>query len=160
MISLVWAQTEEGVIGANNQLPWSIKEEMAHFRQTTLNHSILMGSKTFESMNGKALPKRLNYVLTRDASKYQGQETDNLKFVESIDELVAEYKGVPDKYLYVIGGSQVFDLFFDKTDEIIRSIIKKPYKGDVYISNFNYNKLSKVKQIDFDEFYIEYYRGN
>ncbi|WP_031543131.1 dihydrofolate reductase [Mesoplasma photuris] len=157
MISLIWAQTQKGVIGNKNSLPWSIPEEMKHFRATTLNSDILMGNKTFISMGQKPLPKRLNYVLSSNAKALSVNNKDNLIYIDDISDLIKKYKNNPDNKLYVIGGSQIFNLFFDHADEIIRTIIKEDYEGDVYIENFNYNKLSKVKQIDYDEFYIEYF---
>ncbi|WP_027063351.1 dihydrofolate reductase [Mesoplasma seiffertii] len=158
MIKLIWAQTADGVIGSQNQLPWKIKAEMEHFRKTTLNHAVLMGSATFVGMGYRALKDRLNYVLTRDPNRFESYAKENLRFIKDYQPLIEEYLHNPNKDLYVIGGAQVFELFFDNCDELLCSIIKKPYLGDVYIPQFNYNKFSKVNQNEYEEFTVEIYK--
>ncbi|ATZ21633.1 dihydrofolate reductase [Mesoplasma tabanidae] len=156
MIKMIWAQTKDGVIGNNNSLPWSIKEEMQHFRSTTLNQNVLMGGKTFESMNFKGLPKRVNYVLTRDVNKYKDKQADNLFFINNKDLIVNEFKNNKLKDIYIIGGSQIYELFFDECDEIIRSIIKDQFEGNVHIKNFNYDIFDKINIVEKEHFYVEY----
>lgn len=156
MIKMIWAQTSDGVIGKDNALPWSIKEEMQHFRTTTLHQNVLMGGKTFESMNYKGLPNRVNYVLTRDPNKYKTYATENLIFVTDKKSIIDEFKNNQNKDIYIIGGSQVYDLFFDDCDEIIRTIIKGQFEGNVYIKNFNYNNFDKINIVKKEHFYVEY----
>jgi len=57
-IVAIWAQDEEGVIGKDNRLPWHLPAELQHFKETTLNHAILMGRVTFDGMGRRLLPKR------------------------------------------------------------------------------------------------------
>ncbi|ATZ18068.1 dihydrofolate reductase [Mesoplasma melaleucae] len=156
MIKMIWAQTSDSVIGKDNALPWSIKEEMQHFRSTTLNQNVLMGGKTFESMNYKGLPNRVNYVLTRDPNKYNAYASENLIFVTDKKSIIGQFKNNQNKDIYIIGGSQVYDLFFDDCDEIIRTIIKGQFEGNVYIKNFNYNNFDKINIVEKEHFYVEY----
>lgn len=62
---LVAAVAENGVIGRDNQLPWRLKGDMAHFRALTMGKPVVMGRKTFESI-GKPLKGRTNIVVSRD----------------------------------------------------------------------------------------------
>ena len=62
------------VIGCQQQLPWHIPEELKWFKQVTLNQTLLMGRKTFESMGCRPLPQRKTYVLTRNHVSFQGIE--------------------------------------------------------------------------------------
>ncbi|ATI73345.1 dihydrofolate reductase [Mesoplasma florum] len=156
MIKMIWAQTDKGVIGKDNSLPWSIKEEMQHFRTTTLNQNVLMGGKTFESMNFKGLPNRINYVLTRDTEKYKEHMSENVNFINKKDFILKEFKGNTSKDIYIIGGSQIYELFFDDCDEIIRSIIKDDFEGNVHIKNFNYDNFDKINIVEKEHFYVEY----
>ena len=64
MISLIVAASRNGVIGANNRLPWHLPADLKRFKQLTMGHPILMGRKTFESI-GTPLPGRTNLVITR-----------------------------------------------------------------------------------------------
>ena len=63
-ISLVVAIAENGVIGADNGLPWRLQGEMRHFRDTTMGKPVIMGRKTHESI-GRPLRGRTNIMLTR-----------------------------------------------------------------------------------------------
>ena len=49
-IVAIWAQDEKGVIGKEDRLPWHLPAELKHFKETTLNHAILMGRVTFDGM--------------------------------------------------------------------------------------------------------------
>ena len=64
IISHLVAISNNNVIGVNNDLPWNLKDDLAHFKKYTLNKVIIMGRKTFESI-GRPLPSRKNYVISR-----------------------------------------------------------------------------------------------
>ena len=64
-ITIIVAVSENFVIGIDNKLPWHISEDLKNFKKVTLNHSVIMGRKTFESI-GKPLIERRNIVITRD----------------------------------------------------------------------------------------------
>jgi dihydrofolate reductase len=63
-IIIIAAMAENRVIGKNNVMPWSIKEEMAHFTKLTKGWPCIMGRKTWESLKKKPLPGRLNIVIS------------------------------------------------------------------------------------------------
>ncbi|MEU9003909.1 dihydrofolate reductase [Streptomyces sp. NPDC048551] len=67
-VGLIWAQTPDGVIGADNTIPWRLPEDMAHFKATTLGHPVVMGRKTWDSLPPRFRPLsgRRNIVVTRD----------------------------------------------------------------------------------------------
>ncbi len=65
MISFLWAEDENRLIGKDNQLPWRLPADLKYFKKTTMGHPIVMGRKTYESI-GKPLPGRTNIVLTRN----------------------------------------------------------------------------------------------
>jgi len=64
-IVAIVAYSTNRIIGNNGKIPWSIKEDFKHFRQTTLGYPVIMGRKTFESI-GRSLDGRTNIVLTRN----------------------------------------------------------------------------------------------
>ena len=64
IIKLIWAQDSSGGIGINNKLPWHFSEDLQKFKSLTLNSTIVMGRKTWESLKIKPLPKRKNIVLS------------------------------------------------------------------------------------------------
>ena len=65
-LELVIAVAENDVIGRGNQLPWHLPADLRHFKSLTVGKPVLMGRKTYESI-GKALPGRMNIVLSRSA---------------------------------------------------------------------------------------------
>jgi dihydrofolate reductase len=68
-IIIIAAMAENRVIGKNNLIPWSIKEDMAHFRELTRGWPCIMGRKTWESLPKKPLPGRLNIVISGTMAK-------------------------------------------------------------------------------------------
>jgi dihydrofolate reductase len=134
MIKIIVAMDPNKLIGKNNKLPWDLKEDLAHFKATTTGHAVVMGRKTFESI-GKALPNRVNYLLTRD------QNLGSLKdmfIVHDYKELVSKYQDSKD-ILFVIGGEQVYQLFLPYCDELIVSQLLNFYYGDTYFPEFEEN---------------------
>ncbi|MDE2312398.1 MAG: dihydrofolate reductase, partial [Patescibacteria group bacterium] len=69
---MIAAVAKNLAIGKNNQLLWHLPEDLKRFKQLTSGHTIIMGSKTYESL-GKPLPRRTNIVIAKDPNyKAQG----------------------------------------------------------------------------------------
>ena len=79
---IIAAMSLNRVIGCRQSLPWHLPEELQWFRQTTLNQTLLMGRKTFDSMGKRPLPQRTTYVLTHHKTGLQGVQE-----ITSLDEL-------------------------------------------------------------------------
>lgn len=110
-------------IGKNNTLPWNIPEDLAHFKKTTLDHPIIMGRRTFDSI-GRPLPKRRNIVITRNKEwTHEGVEV-----VHSLEEAIAL---VGDVESFVIGGAEIYAQAIKHSKKIIRTQILKDYNCDV-----------------------------
>lgn len=115
-VKAILAVTLEGGFAKNGTLPWIIPEEMAFFKEMTLNHVVVMGYKTFESMHKKELKNRINYIL---------KETDvNSQVIEIA-------KKHPDKTVWVIGGNKTFYKTFNLFSEIYISIVSGSYDFDM-----------------------------
>lgn len=102
-ISMIAAMGQEQAIGVNNRLPWSIPEELAWFRKCTLNKSVLMGRKTFESI-GQALPQRHNMVLTKQRDFY----AEGVDVVRHFHTAVGKADRL-DNELVIIGGGTLYE---------------------------------------------------
>ena len=76
IISHLVAVSNDLVIGVDNDLPWNLKDDLAHFKKYTLNKIIIMGRKTYESI-GRPLPNRINYVISRTLKKIDGADVFN-----------------------------------------------------------------------------------
>jgi len=102
-LELVVAAAENDVIGRNNQLPWRLPADLRHFKSLTWGKPILMGRKTYTSI-GKALPGRLNLVLTRSDDFVPVDCT----IVRSLDDARRAARRVDEAALMVIGGAEVY----------------------------------------------------
>ncbi len=124
-ISLILAMGRNRAIGRDNQLPWHLPADLAHFKATTMGKPILMGRKTWESI-GKALPGRLNIVLTGQA----GYQADGATVVHSIDDAIS-ICGSADE-LMVIGGAGVYEAFLPRAQKIYLTLIDEDFEGDTF----------------------------
>jgi len=153
MIALIWAEDKNKGIGKDNKLPWNIKAEMNHFRNTTRESVVVMGRKTFESI-GRPLPKRINIVLTTNPS----YKVEGCLVFNSVKEILDYYKtSLQDKNMFVIGGKQVYQSFLPYANKLIISKIHNTYDCDTYmdISYSSFKLVSEDKSNS--EFAIETY---
>ena len=123
MICLIVAASRNGVIGANNKLPWHLPADLQRFKQLTMGHPILMGRKTFESI-GKPLPGRTNIVITRQ----KGFQCCGTTVVHSVEEALLICK--QEKEAFVIGGAEIFKQALPFADRIYLTRIEKDFEGD------------------------------
>ena len=100
MIKMVVAMDKNRLIGKNGQLPWHNKEDLRHFRNTTINQTILMGSKTFLNLPKKLLDRKI-LVLTRNRDLVI--EDENVKIVHDINDIINKYKD-SNEVLYILEG--------------------------------------------------------
>jgi len=110
-ISLIVALDRHRAIGRDNDLPWRLPDDLKRFKALTVGKPVLMGRKTAESL-GRALPGRLNLVLTRSGRvPFEGMQA-----VASVDEAVAIAEAQNAEELCVIGGGEVYALTLDRAD--------------------------------------------
>jgi len=153
MIVLIWAEDKNKGIGKDNKLPWNIKAEMEHFRNTTRGSIVVMGRKTFESI-GRPLPKRVNIILTTNPS----YKVEGCLVFDTVDKIISYYKTSNEgKDMYIIGGKQVYQSFIPYADKLIISKIHNSYECDTFmdIPLSNFKLVSKDESNS--EFSIETY---
>lgn len=102
-ISLVAAVADNGVIGAEGEMPWHLPADLAHFRQLTLGKPVVMGRLTWEAI-GRPLPGRRNLVLSRNPAWH----ADGAIRVGSLDEALRVTRESGASELMVIGGAEVY----------------------------------------------------
>ena len=114
MITAIVAVARNFVIGKDGKLPWHYAADLKFFKETTLNHAVVMGFHTFESI-GKPLPKRLNIVLSR--SKTLENHADIL-LLRSKSEVLTLAKYLNGD-LFIIGGAKTYQNFADVIEKWI-----------------------------------------
>lgn len=158
MVILVWAMTNEGVIGVNNKLPWQIKAEMQYFQSITLNKNVLMGSKTFESI-GKPLKNRYNIVITNHQERYQYFANDNnITFTNDIISYLRQYQNNKAADLCVIGGAKIYQQAWGYADYLYVSVIKDSYYGDLLFPVSNFSAFKLIKTTEYEKFIANVYQ--
>jgi dihydrofolate reductase len=123
-LTLVVAMDAQRGIGVDNQLPWHIPEDLAHFKRVTLERPIIMGRKTFDSI-GRPLPKRRNIVVTRN----RGWSQEGVEVAGSLDEAIALAGDGPSS---IIGGAQIFNEALPLADRMIVTHIDAVYRCDTF----------------------------
>ena len=151
MLKAIVAHDPNRVIGNNLDIPWHIREDFLHFKETTINHIVVYGSKTYESM-GKALPNRTNIVLHFDKSF----NAPGCEVVTSIEEIVNRYRN-SDEVVFICGGASIYKQFLPYVEELIISEVKKEYEGNVYFPEYKEDFVC-VKEDPREEFIIKYYK--
>lgn len=105
-IHLIWAQDYNGGIGINGQLPWHIPEDLINFKKITLDSTILMGRKTWDSLPFKPLPKRRNIVLSKN-------KINNVEVYHNVEKCIQSLEKELLSTIFIIGGSSIYKLFFN-----------------------------------------------
>ncbi|GGI53288.1 dihydrofolate reductase [Oxalicibacterium solurbis] len=123
-LTLVVAVDANNGIGIDNQLPWHLPEDLAHFKRTTSGHPIIMGRKTFDSI-GRPLPNRRNIVITRNKDwQHDG--------VEAVTSIAAAKTLVGNAPAFIIGGGQIFADTLADADRLIVTHIDKTFDCDAF----------------------------
>jgi len=131
-IFLVAAVARNGVIGARGKLPWHLPEDLTHFKKLTLNHPVIMGRRTWESL-GKPLPARENIVISRKA----GFEAPGASVAASVEAAVALCAGEP--VAFVIGGAEIYAAALPLADGLLLTEIARDYEGDTRFPEWDRN---------------------
>lgn len=153
MIALIVAHDPNFLIGKNNVLPWHIPEDLALFKQLTINQKILMGRKTMEGIN-KVLPKRFTYILT--TNKNYVFDHPNVAVVHDVNAIVQKYQN-SEETLFVCGGAEVYKLFLPYADTIYASVMKKTYEGDTFLIDYTKHEFKEVLETEYTDFYSRVY---
>lgn len=113
IISAIVAIGQDNAIGKDNKMPWHLSADLKYFKKTTINHHIIMGRKSYNSI-GNPLPKRTNIVLTRDPFWM----ASNVLVSHSIDEaLLLAYENEEEE-VFIIGGGKIYEQTKDLWDRV------------------------------------------
>ncbi len=141
MISFVWAEDKNHVIGVDGHLPWKLPNDMKRFKDVTTGHPIVMGRKTFESFPNGPLPNRLNIVISRNADYKVPESVVLLTDKSELSEYVKS-----DDEVMVIGGSGIFNLFKNDVDRLYLTRIDHEFTGDTKMVPIDYTKFNLIEK--------------
>ncbi|CAN5500897.1 dihydrofolate reductase [soil metagenome] len=129
-IRLIWAQAENGVIGADGGMPWHVPEDLAHFRELTLGDPVVMGRRTWDSLpeRFRPLPGRVNIVVTRDRS----WSAPGAEVTYSLEEALEWAQRTPGEATWVIGGADIFAQTIGLAERLEVTYIDGDFDGDAF----------------------------
>ena len=143
MINMIVCKNNFDYIGKDNKMLYHIPKDLAFFKRKTVNHVIIMGRKTFESLPG-LLPNREHWVITRDSS------FNNTRSFNSIDDVLEAID--PNKDYYIIGGGEIYKQFIPYADCLYITEVDDFKVGDVRFPSIDMTKWSlSVSRTDIDE---------
>lgn len=122
---LIWAQANNGVIGAGGGMPWHVPEDLAHFKEVTFGAPVIMGRRTWDSLpeRFRPLPDRENIVITRS----QGWAADGARRAAGIEDAVRGQERV-----WVIGGAEIFRQVIGDADRLEVTELDIDVDGDAF----------------------------
>jgi dihydrofolate reductase len=144
--SMIVAAAENGVIGADGQLPWRLPGDLKRFKTLTMGHHLIMGRKTCESI-GRPLPGRTTVVLTRDPAIISNG-LGGLVVARSIDEASVIASNAGDDEPFVCGGGEVYARALDVCDRVYLTVVERHFIGDAHFSFVNREKWRMVEVED------------
>ena len=150
IISHVVAMSNNLVIGVNNDLPWSLKDDLAHFKKYTLNKIIIMGRKTFESI-GRPLPNRINYVISRTLEKIDGADVFN-NLEDAMKSAEEHNKKVDlDNEIIIIGGGYLFKETSSSVNKLVITRVDCNVNGDIYYPKIDMSNWKKISSESYEK---------
>jgi dihydrofolate reductase len=147
-LALIWAMSQNRVIGRNNALPWYLPEDLKYFKQITMGKPIIMGRKTWESI-GRPLPGRTNIVITRDPSF----AAEGVKVVHSLDEAIRMAEKIclinGSDEAVVMGGAEIYALALPRADRLYMTQVHAEVHGDAFFPEFDLDSWEELGREDF-----------
>lgn len=142
IVSAIAAVSKNGVIGKNNEVPWYLPADIRYFKNKTLNHHVIMGRKTLDSIVNP-LPKRTNIILTRDPFFI----ASNIIVAHDIEEAleIAEQNG--EEEVFILGGAEIYKLSMPYTDRLyLTEVDIEVEDGDTFFPEVDLKEWKLVSQ--------------
>lgn len=141
-LSIIAAIAKNRVIGKDNKMPWHLPADLQFFKKTTMGCPIIMGRKTYDSI-GRALPGRLNIILSRD----KALQIDGCTVVNSLDEAMLAAKHENADEVFITGGAHLYNKFIDDVDRLYLTLIDEEFEGDTFFpdyTQYNWKQSQKI----------------
>ncbi|MCH9674777.1 MAG: dihydrofolate reductase [Gammaproteobacteria bacterium] len=136
-ISLIAAVASNGVIGADNDMPWHLPGDLPRFRRLTMGKPVLMGRRTYHAI-GKPLDGRTNIVLTRN----HALKLDGCLIVHSLAAGIAAAGDVEE--LMIIGGGQCYREAMPLAHRMYLTLIDRAFAGDTTFPSYSNEQWSEI----------------
>jgi dihydrofolate reductase len=163
-LAAIVAVAENGVIGRDGGMPWHLPEDLQYFKETTMDHPVVMGRVTYEGILaaiGEPLPGRTTIVLTsRDLETPENAiVADGLEDAIDVAERVACERHDGTNRLFVAGGATVYEQFLPALDRLFVTEVHDDPDGDTRFPDWDRSAFEEVSRDERDGFaFVEYAR--
>jgi len=148
IISSLVAMNRSLLIGKDNDLPWHLKDDLAHFKNYSMNKPIVMGRNTYESI-GRPLPNRHNIVITTTINELDGAVVVN-NLPDAIEAAKKYCLANNQDEIVIIGGAKIFALAKDMINKLVITWVEaNELVGDVYYPRFDLENWIEQSQKSF-----------
>ena len=130
-ISIIAALDQAGGIGKNNKIPWRLKDDQKRFKRLTMDHYIIMGRKTYESI-GRPLPGRKSIVITKN----QSYSPQGCLISDSIENALSIARDDGEREAFIIGGGEIFAQSIEFANRMYLTIVQTTTDCDVYFPEY------------------------
>ena len=163
-MSMIVAVNQNNGIGLNGQMLYSIPDDLQYFKEKTMGHFVIMGSKTLESI-GRPLKGRKNVIMTKRRWSYFEEKEKFLtecynyepKFVvaDKVDEVLELIEDIDDEP-FVIGGSEIYNLYLPYINNLYITKIEDDKKADTFFPEIDFNEWNLIYKIDKEQGNLKY----
>jgi len=142
MITIIAAIAKNNALGKDNQLIWYLPADLKRFKKVTLNHHIIMGRKTFESL-GKPLPNRTTIIITRNTNF----KAEGCVIVNSLKDAIEAAK--EDENPFILGGAEIYKQAIEIADKLDLTYVHHNFDADVFFPEIDLSKWKETSREDF-----------
>ena len=153
MISLIWAEDEDHLIGSNNKMPWHYKEDLIYYKEKTKNENVVMGYNTYLSLKGyykdKPFPYKKTFVVSLEKI-----DDPNVEGIYDLDNFLKNL----NFDIFVAGGKMMFNYFIPYANYLYVSKIPGHHEGDIYMDPINMDQFELFSSTKGEKVTFEIYK--
>ena len=142
IISQIVAVSENWIIGKDNGLPWNMPEDMAWFKRITMGHTVIMGRRNYEANGNRALPGRINIVISRQKDLVLGDSVVVSSLGKALE--ISEQEG--EEEVFIVGGGEIYRLSLPRADRIYLTVIHTRLEGDTSYPRLDLDRWNKIHE--------------
>jgi dihydrofolate reductase len=151
-VTLIAAVGANRAIGRDNGMPWHLPEDLAHFKATTLGHTLVMGRRTYDSI-GRTLPGRTTVVVTRQA----GWSAPGVLVAHSLEQALEMADG---SEVFVAGGGEIYAQALPLADAMVLTEVEQSPEAEVFFPEVDPADWREVRREPHDSFsFVTYERA-
>lgn len=153
MITIIVATDENLLIGkedSSNGMPWSLPEDLKHFKETTINKTMVMGLTTYQAI-GRPLPNRKTIVVSFDEF-----HDERVEVCRDLIALLEEHKN-SETELFIAGGASIYKQSLPYASKLLISRVPGTHTGETYFPSFDEYGYTLSEETPFETFKLQVY---